>query len=75
MVYGSYRDITRGNKIAVYERRYQDDCLLVAVTDGEEGFKPPFDLSGFRLILNNYAKDALELLPYQAKVYYGKAPK
>ncbi len=77
-VYGSYREYyPRSDKIAVYERRYKDDCLLVAVnmTGKKASFKPPFDLSGFRLILNNYAKDALELLPYQAKVYYGKAPK
>ncbi|HHZ18557.1 MAG TPA: alpha-glucosidase [Acholeplasmataceae bacterium] len=76
VIYGTYREYyPKSNAIAVYERRYQDESLLVVVnmTDKKASFKPPFDISEYELILNNYAVDCELLLPYQAKVYLGKA--
>ncbi|MCK9536117.1 MAG: alpha-glucosidase [Bacilli bacterium] len=75
-IYGNYYEYyLKSNKVAVYERNFKNDRLLVVVnfTSKKVKFKPPYDLSTYQLILNNYDEEYEEqLLPYQAKVYYGK---
>lgn len=73
-VYGDYREhYPRSNKLAYYERNYKGKKLLVICnfTAKELEFDPIYNLSRFKLILNNYSQDKKQLMPYQAKIYLG----
>lgn len=74
-VYGDYREhYPKSNKLAYYERNYKGKKLLVICnfTSKDLKFNPIYDLSKFKLILNNYQEDHKHLLPYQAKIYLGE---
>ncbi len=73
-VYGDYREhYPRSNKLAYYERNYKGKKLLVICnfTAKELEFDPIYNLSRFKLILNNYSQDKKQLMPFQAKIYLG----
>ncbi|HHX80438.1 MAG TPA: alpha-glucosidase [Acholeplasmataceae bacterium] len=75
-VFGDYREhYPKSNKLAYYERNYQGKKLLVICnfTSKELKFNPIYDLSKYKLILNNYQEDEKHLLPYQAKIYLGES--
>jgi oligo-1,6-glucosidase len=76
IIYGDYLEhYKRSNKLAVYERNYEADKLLVVCNFSRyyKTFTSPYDLSEFELILNNYDIDTNIIEPYQTKVYLRKS--
>lgn len=74
LIYGNYIEhYSKSNKIAFYERNYQQERVLVIAnfTDKCIKFKSPYQLENYQVILNNYPKKHNLLLPYQVLVYQG----
>lgn len=75
LIYGNYLEhYPKSNKIAFYERNYQQERILVIAnfTDKRIKIKSPYPLEKYQIILNNYQEKHNFLLPYQVLVYKGK---
>lgn len=72
LVYGDYQEHSKKSKhLAIYERNYENDKVVVIVSFSEEErkFKFPYDSNDYKIILSNYSENKEKLAPYEVRVY------
>lgn len=70
LIYGDYLEHNKkSTKLAIYERNYEGEKIIVIASFSDKEIKLKFDLSDFDIILSNYKNNDVILSPFEVRVY------